>query len=1287
MNRFFKRIAISLWWLVAVCVISAALLLGMARLLLPSLGNYRSDVEAWLSEYLQHSVSVDSLDLRWRGLGLQLTLKGFQIAEPVADTALLGVREAFVDTDLWNLLLQREGVVRGIDLVGLALQLDVRHDGSIVTQGVELWRPGAKSSGGLPGDVLTVLAAPRRITLSDVTLRVHDRRRNITHLLDDISVHLQHVGTHHSLHAEVPLPYALGERLSVDLDFVGDPADPRAWVGRLYAALSGVQLHNWTAFVPDLPLQLASGAVDGELWMDWAEASLHSAHARAEIRDLTVLTHRADAGVQRWRAAEVSGDWNWRRTADGWTAQIDRFRLREENGVLRPQTGGRFEYREGNQAGGLRGRWGYVNLADIAGWLPLAQAVGFESDVVRRITAMQVRGEIHDLDFRLPLVASGSRALRMRFEQLRSKPDGKLPGFSGMSGALQFTASGGRMKVLSESFTLDYPQMFRDPIQVQQLAGDFGFDFTDGLRLWAPRLEVANSHLRSVGRLDVHWQADKPLFLDLQVDFREGDGRFASRYVPVGLMPRKLTDWLDASIVEGRVASGSALFYGPARRFPFREGDGVFQVDFEVRDAALKYQPDWPAIERVAAHVRFAQAGLEVNAHSGHIHGTELQRGSARFVDLQTGVMEVRGSITGDVAQNLSFIRMSPLRRYLGALFDDARGSGDSVVSVDLTLPIRDLAAFEVSGTVALANASLVADAWQLDLDRLRGDVAFTRNSFSIEDMQGRLYKRLVKLRARPRERGAGTRIYADGEFSAGELLGNILPELSASLDGRAQWQLQVDLPARQGGEVAVRARSSLRGIAVNLPAPLRKPREGAEDFDLRLLFQQSGNRVRVVSRYAKLLSADLGLSRDGSGGLVIKRGVVKSGEQHAVLGQQQGLHVNIEAAEVDLDGWWAFAQSASGEAFVLNALQRFNLRAQRALFNERSAGPLTVTVYRNPTSWAVGVENPSLSGSLDWPVERQSRQPARVNLQKLDLVLFDDAEDSQDRVAPVPLRPHELPPLRIVIDELHWRNTRLDNVRFVATPRDRNLVFDELSFDNGALRLWGTGDWRETDNGLLHSRVEFRMESKDWGKGLERLGYAQTMRDGDGYISADLSWPGPLYRPVLENLQGTLRMRITSGSLIGADPGLGRIVGLFSLQALPRRLALDFEDVLIEGFDFDRIHGTLELSDGVAFTREMQMRGTVGRVDITGRSDLAEQVYEQEVVVTPNLSASLPLAGELVVPGSGITLLLVGALLKGLGVDLGKLGELQYTLTGPWDDPVFTKVVTPTRESLTGDR
>ena len=123
MNRFLKHLAVWLWWLIAGCVISVALLLGVARLILPSVADYRSNVEGWLSDYHEQRVKVDSLDLRWRGFGPQLTLRGLQVADSASGSVMFGVHQAYVDTDLWNLLLGRQGVVRDIELAGFALQI------------------------------------------------------------------------------------------------------------------------------------------------------------------------------------------------------------------------------------------------------------------------------------------------------------------------------------------------------------------------------------------------------------------------------------------------------------------------------------------------------------------------------------------------------------------------------------------------------------------------------------------------------------------------------------------------------------------------------------------------------------------------------------------------------------------------------------------------------------------------------------------------------------------------------------------------------------------------------------------------------------------------------------------------------------------------------------------------------------------------------------------------------------------------------------------------------------
>ena len=46
-----------------------------------------------------------------------------------------------------------------------------------------------------------------------------------------------------------------------------------------------------------------------------------------------------------------------------------------------------------------------------------------------------------------------------------------------------------------------------------------------------------------------------------------------------------------------------------------------------------------------------------------------------------------------------------------------------------------------------------------------------------------------------------------------------------------------------------------------------------------------------------------------------------------------------------------------------------------------------------------------------------------------------------------------------------------------------------------------------------------------------------------------------------------TVQLALASGQFHKVNPGAGRLLGVLSLQSLPRRLTLDFRDVFAEGF------------------------------------------------------------------------------------------------------------------------
>jgi uncharacterized protein YhdP len=71
-------------------------------------------------------------------------------------------------------------------------------------------------------------------------------------------------------------------------------------------------------------------------------------------------------------------------------------------------------------------------------------------------------------------------------------------------------------------------------------------------------------------------------------------------------------------------------------------------------------------------------------------------------------------------------------------------------------------------------------------------------------------------------------------------------------------------------------------------------------------------------------------------------------------------------------------------------------------------------------------------------------------------------------------------------------------------------------------------------------------------------------------------------------------------------------VFGLLSLQTLPRRLTLDFSDVFKKGLTFDRIKGSFLLERGDAYTTNLYLDGPAARIDISGRTGLAVNDYDQ---------------------------------------------------------------------------
>lgn len=302
----------------------------------------------------------------------------------------------------------------------------------------------------------------------------------------------------------------------------------------------------------------------------------------------------------------------------------------------------------------------------------------------------------------------------------------------------------------------------------------------------------------------------------------------------------------------------------------------------------------------------------------------------------------------------------------------------------------------------------------------------------------------------------------------------------------------------------------------------------------------------------------------------------------------------------------------------------------------QAAAGPRGLQSGRPCPSWAVQLDARELAGKLTLP--RRSRGgPVRVRLARLDLKgLFEqkheDGKASTDR-------PHSDPrqarALDLDIERLLWGEHALGRVTLRSQLEPGGLEFTRISLTGPVIAIRGRGSWRRQDAGP-RSNLSLTARSRDLGEFLRSLEFKSLLHKTPAELDLDLGWPGAPGRFEAADLQGHIRLDLGAGSLVEVEPGVGRVLGILNLEALRRRLDLDFNDLFGPGYAFEKISGRFDIEQGVATTRELLIEGSSADVSIAGSTDLVEQEFDQIVTVTPHLGAGAAIAGAVGTPGRG---------------------------------------------------
>ena len=1028
-------------------------------------------------------------------------------------------------------------------------------------------------------------------------------------------------------------------------------------------------------FFPELLPLPASGAGDISFWVDFAGGEAQQATLALDLAELSV----GESGEGDPDYDQVNVTLEGSRLHTGWAFSASDLELNRGDRAWPP--GATIDVQIGEDDAGFSSlslRSSFLRLEDLA---PLVAALP-PGDMAGLWSELQPRGDVRDVDARL---VRGSDSWRYSavgsFEDLNVAPRGAWPGLQGFSGALRMDSTSGRLDLDTRGALVNWPGHFGGPLDVDELSGRLTWrQGASGVELSSDGLVIntPDGQSRSVLELTWHAAAGGGPNVALRSEVRNLDAAGATRYFPVGIFPQ-VTAYLRRAIVGGRVPRADITVVGPLASFPFGDGEGMFHAEGIVEGGSMAFVDNWPAAEDLNGVLTFTNAGWEATG-SGRVLGNRSENLRVRIADMRNPVLSVAASTQGSLGEVIRFLKEAPMiARHLGPDLQRLQsGSGTADVDFGLELPLLELTSYQLDAGLEIAGGDLSIEGFRPTVTDIFGGLSLADGEIASRgNLQAHFLDAPVSVSvSSAADTGYLADIAFEGVFPAESLQAAFGLPFFEQVLGASAWQGHILLPENRFVQARrepfrINLTTDLAGVELRFPEPLRKPTEQGTQLELEVAFSEA-DRLNFTGRLGDDHRFALSF-RNRDGELSFRRGNIRFGGAEPLLPPRDGLSLNGELGFLNFDQWWLLFQrqvpAGSTARLLLGAEVEI---ADFTAFGQR-LGPADVLLRQQAARWQLQVDSEPAAGLISWPLSLSDRPQLLAELERLHLSTDDmSAESNPD--------PRELPGVLAHIEDFSVGTRRFGafdaDVR--SDPQGLNIV--SLSGRSESFVMEGSGSWYQRPQGQ-ETRLVLSASSDDVAGALEQLGFDPITEAERAQLALNVYWPsGPA--PGWENsITGGLNLHLERGSILNLDPGAGRMVGLMSITALPRRLALDFRDVFNRGLVFDEMNGDFVIIDGDAYTDNLHLSGPVVDIGLVGRTGLRDRDYEQHAVVTSEPGRILPAVGFLASPQVAAALLLFSEIFK---EPLNGATRASYCVTGSWSEP---QVERQTAEQLEQNR
>ena len=924
---------------------------------------------------------------------------------------------------------------------------------------------------------------------------------------------------------------------------------------------------------------------------------------------------------------------------------------------------------------------------------------GQGTQLQRWLSESKLSGKLYDInfDFKGSLRALKKWQFNAKGKKVSWQATEIAPGFNNLNAIFRVNQEEGVLAFSSQESKLTWPKNFLADIPVKRFSGEI--TMRHQANVWDLKFEHID--IESLGviakntkaRLTKTGKAAPFLVLKSEVDI--GSINTLEQFFPKET-DQQFRNWWKGAMHTKMSASGAVNFTGPLTSDDISSGKAGFKADFLAKNVDLDYgfERAWPKFQAQQVSMIFKNKDMFFSTASGLVGDVNAVKPRVKIVDIfkPSRQLVIDSAINGKLSSVVDFLQDGPLiikskeQNIQTIKINSVSGEFDSQLNV--TIPLSQLRAAKVSGSGVVRNGGLMVGEL-FSINKINGQVTYTESTVQGVDILGQMFGGQTRVNVKTLKPGAPpkVRISADGFAYAEEMSQLISAPLASQFEGSSSWKGFIDIDS---SGVSLSVESNLAGTAIKFPEPYAKKAD--EVRSLTASFQAGrdiSSQLNISADQLEIQLESLPKQRNLTAKGVILAGDFSSQDLKSIRSPNnlpsEGIHIYSRGISADFDNWLdsikSMAEIPSKQVSDVNFVDSLRLLDVKPESLEIFGNNLGRTGFKansnNGRIWSVDIQGEHANGvgtlkpfeiipsynfvfdRLHWPSKKEL---AARGIVYPEGVLDEDVGE-----------PNSYPDVSLRARNFRIFDRDFGSLSFKASANSTAWEFQEIVLESSGVVMRGHGEW--FDDGSQHgmTKTSFEVASEVGGKMLNDLGFGDFLAGGEIQMVLDLLWRGAPSHFDFDRLNGEYFLDITRGSFPRVDADKGRLFGLLNLNALSRRLRLDFVDVFGKGLAFDQMKSGGLISEGNIILKDFFIFSPSVYIEALGKVGLAKENYDLQMLVSPQLGGNVALLTALSNPAAGAFVWLVDRIFKN---QLNKVIVYTYDVTGPWEQPVVTRII-----------